>query len=94
MPSPEERAFSLSAEHASYIDDLVASGAYATASEVVRAGLHALQEHDMAVERWLQDEVVPVAAAMQADPGRTIPAEQVFASLRALHEQRAKDGLR
>ncbi|MGH7069311.1 MAG: type II toxin-antitoxin system ParD family antitoxin [Acetobacteraceae bacterium] len=47
------------AEQASYIDAQVAKGAYASASEVVRAGLRALQERDAATERWLRDEVVP-----------------------------------
>ncbi len=92
MSAAEKRTINLPAEQASYIDAQVASGAYSTASEVVRAGLRALQERDVAVERWLRDEVVPVAAAMQADPGRGIPAEQVFADIRALHAQRLKDG--
>ena len=82
MPSAEKRTFSLPTEQASYIDGLVSSGTYATASEVIRAGLRALQERDAAVERWLRDEVVPVAQAMKADPGRGIPAAEVFADLR------------
>lgn len=88
MPSTDKRTISLPNEQAVYIDTLVASGAYATASEVVRAGLRALQERDRAVERWLQADVLPVAAAMQADPARAIPAEQVFADLRRIY---AKD---
>lgn len=44
MPWIEERTFYLPAEQASRIDALVASGAYATASGVVRAGLRALQD--------------------------------------------------
>ncbi len=94
MPSPDKRTISLLAEQASYIDALVASGAYATASEILRAGLRALKERDAAAARWLRDEVVPVAAAMQADPGRAIPAEQVFADLRTLHAPGLKDGPR
>lgn len=94
MPSPDKRTISLPAEQATYIDALVTSGTYATASEVVRAGLRALQERDAAVERWLRDEVVPAAVAMQADPARAIPAERVFADLRSLHTRRRKDGLR
>lgn len=90
MPSPDKRTISLPAEQASYIDSLVASGAYATASEVVRAGLRALQERDAAIERWLRDEVVPVFDAMQADPGRAIPADQVMATIRAHHAARLK----
>ncbi len=91
MSSSEKRTISLPAEQAKYIDSLVASGVYATASEVVRAGLRALQERDLAVERWLRDEVVPVYDAMQADPGRATTADQVRAALRAHHAQRLKD---
>lgn len=92
MPSTEKRTFSLPAEQAGYIDAQVASGAYATASEVVRAGLRALQERDAVVERWLREEVVPVAAAMDADPSRAIPAEEVFAELRALYGRPPENG--
>src|SRR5690349_1349753 len=92
MRSPEERTFSLPAEQASYIDALVASGAYASASEVVRAGLRALQERDATVERWLCEKVTPVYDAMQADPGRGIPAEQVRTNLDALHAARLSSG--
>jgi antitoxin ParD1/3/4 len=94
MSSADKRTVSLPVEQARYIDALVASGTYATASEVVRAGLRALQERDAAIERWLREEVVPTAVAMQADPGRGIPADQVFAEIRALHAQRLKDGPR
>ena len=88
--SIEKRTISLPAEQASYIDALVASGGYASASEVVRAGLRALQERDAAVERWLRDAVVPVYDAMQANPGRGRSAAQVADRLRAHHEQRLK----
>lgn len=88
MSAAEKRTFSLPSEQARYIDRLVQSGTYATSSEVIRAGLRALQERDAAVDRWLREEVVPVAAAMQAEPGRAIPADQVFDEIRTLHEQR------
>jgi antitoxin ParD1/3/4 len=91
MSAPDKRTFSLPAEQSEYIDSLVASGAYASASEVVRAGLRALRERDDAVERWLREEVVPVYDAMEADPARGIPAEQVLASLRKRHADRLKN---
>jgi len=90
MPSPEKRTFSLPAEQAGYIDTLVASGTYASGSEVVRAGLRALQERDAAVEKWLREEVVSVCDALQSEPGRAIPAKQVFATIRARHADRLK----
>ena len=65
-------------------------GTYASASEVVRAGLRALQERDAAVERWLRDEVAPTYDAMQADPGRGLSADQVTAALAAHHAARVK----
>jgi antitoxin ParD1/3/4 len=93
MPAVEKRTISLPPAQAHYIDALVETGTYASASEVVRAGLRALQERDAAAERWLRDEVIAVYDAMEADPGRGIPADQVIASLRAHHaEQLNKAG--
>jgi antitoxin ParD1/3/4 len=88
MSAAEKRTISLPAEQATYIDSLVAKGDYASASEVVRAGLRALQERDAAVERWLRDQVAPAYDAMQADPGRAIPAETAFQAVRAHHARR------
>jgi antitoxin ParD1/3/4 len=45
-----KRTFSLPEEQARFIDRQVASGGYASGSEVVRAGLRALQERDAAVD--------------------------------------------
>jgi len=90
MAATAKRTFSLPAEHAKYIDRQVASGAYASGSEVVRAGLRALQERDAAVELWLREEVAPVYDAMKEDPSRAIPAAKVFARIRARHAKRLK----
>lgn len=88
MPNSEKRTVSLPEEHAAFIDQLVASGAYASASEVVRAGIRALQERDAAVERWLREEVAPVYDAMRKEPGRAVSIDDVFADLRARHAER------
>ena len=90
MPGVEKRTISLPAAQASYIDSLVEAGTYASASEVVRAGLRALQERDAAVVRWLNNEVAPVYDAMQADPKRGLSAEQVTAALAVHHAARLK----
>ena len=90
MPHRAKRTFSLPAEEASYIDALVASGAYASANEVVRAGLQALRERDSTVERWLWEEVVPVYDAMRSDPGRAVSTADVAAAIRDRHAERIK----
>src|SRR5450759_935453 len=94
MSAAEKRTFSLPADQAIYIDTLVASGAYASASEVVRAGLRALQERDAVVERWLREEVAPVYDSMQSDPGRGLCADEVLGAIRARHAARVKKAKR
>ena len=88
MSNVEKRTVSLPEEHAAFIDRMVASGAYASGSEVVRAGLRALQERDAAVDRWLREEVAPVYDAMQADPERARSMADVFADVRKHHARR------
>ena len=86
--STERQTVSLPQEHAAFIDSMVASGAQASAREVVRAGIHALQERDAAAERWLREEVAPVYDAMQADPGRAVDLDEVLVGFSAQHARR------
>ena len=44
------------------------------------------RQPDVAFERWLREEVVPVAIAMRDKPGRAIPIDRVFDELRQFHE--------
>ena len=90
MTKVSKRTFSLPAEQAAYIDAKVDTGAYATSSEVIRAGLRALQERDAAVERWLHDEVAPVYDAMKENPERKLSAKSVFSEARAHYTAKRK----
>ena len=92
MSGVAKRTFSLPKEHADFIDAKVASGDYASGSEVIREGLRALQARDAAIERWLREEVVPTALEMKAHPESGIPIGDVMKCIRALHAERiAKD---
>lgn len=93
MANTEKRTVSLPSEHAAFIDELVAKGAYASASEVVRAGLRALRERDAAVERWLTEEVAPAYDRLKEDPSRALSAQSVFDEVRAHHSKRLKGEL-
>ena len=86
MSATEKRTFSLPAEQAAFIDQLVRSGTYATSSEVIRAGLRALQERDAAVERWLREEVAPTYDAWKAGPGKGISPEEMAERARKRRE--------
>jgi len=59
----------------------VASGEYATESEVIRDGLRALLARDQAIEQWLRDEIAAAYDALKAAPGRAVSAAQVRARL-------------
>ena len=92
MSGVAKRTFSLPKEHADFIDAKVASGDYASGSEVIREGLRALQARDAAIERWLREEVVPTALEMKAHPESGIPIGDVMKGIRTLHAERiAKD---
>jgi putative addiction module CopG family antidote len=68
----------------------VASGEYATESEVIRDGLRALLARDQAVERWLRDEVAAAYDALKAAPSRAVSAAQVRARLATVPKSATK----
>lgn len=80
----------LPAELVELVRDKVASGDYASESEVVSAGLRALQAHDAVLEEWLRTEGVARYDAYRRDGGEGRSAAEVFARLRAHHAERAK----
>ena len=64
----------------------VKSGAYASASEVMRAALRALDREEAALSGWLRQRVDEAFA----DPRPNVPAGEVFKRLREHHAQRSK----
>lgn len=88
MRTTQSLSITLPLEMAQMVKAKVASGEYATESEVIRDGLRVLATRDAVVEKWLRDEVVPTYDAVMADGAKTIPADQVFADIRARHAAR------
>ncbi len=66
----------------------VASGEYATESEVIRDGLRTLLARDAAVEKWLHEEVAKSYDECEADATLGVPADQVLACIRSEYRKR------
>ncbi|RDJ22113.1 type II toxin-antitoxin system ParD family antitoxin [Bosea caraganae] len=83
MRTTQSLSITLPHEMAQMVKAKVASGEYATESEVIRDGLRVLAARDAAVEKWLRDEVVPTYDAVMADPGSTLSASEAWAKIAA-----------
>lgn len=83
MRSTQSLSITLPLEMAQMVKAKVASGEYATESEVIRDGLRTLVARDAALEKWLIDEVVPTIEAIDAGTMRTVPIEDVRKRLHA-----------
>lgn len=71
-----------------FLDRQLESGEFESASEVVRAGLRALErEEKVRNEVWRR-----LIQESLDDPRPDIPAEEVFAELEALYDERVKVG--
>ncbi|WP_199099879.1 type II toxin-antitoxin system ParD family antitoxin [Dyella sp. ASV21] len=67
---------------------LVASGGYATDSEVIREGLRLLKAREQATERWLLHQVIPAYKRLKEEPSSAMSVDQVRAAL--LQRQKEK----
>lgn len=90
MRSTQQLSITLPHDMADAVRAKVASGEYATESEVIRDGLRALLARDQAIERWLRDEVAAAYDALKAAPGRAVSAAQVRARLATVPEPAPK----
>jgi antitoxin ParD1/3/4 len=68
------------------VESRVKSGAYGSASEVLRAAIRALDREEAALDDFLRARVEEA----MADPRPSVPARDVFKRLRAHHASRAK----
>ena len=88
--STQQFSVTLPNEMAVEVRAKVASGEYASESEVIRDGLRALQARDRAIDHWLRNEVVPAYNALKAEPSRGSSLEQTRAALKERHALSAK----
>lgn len=61
------------------VDRKVASGDFATRSEVIAEGLRTLEAWDTEVEHWLRTEVAQTYDRLVSGEEKTIPLEEVMA---------------
>lgn len=87
MRTTRQLSVTLPHEMADLVRTKVASGEYASESEVIRDGLRALAARDRAIESWLRDQVVPAYDHVQADPDSTLTTDAVRGRLGARRDQ-------
>lgn len=85
MRTTQQFSITLPMEMAGLVKSMVATGVYATESEVFRDGLRALMARERATERWLLEQVGPAHDALKADSSRGVTADQVRARIAAEH---------
>ena len=88
MRTTQQFSVTLPNEMADQVRAKVASGEYASDSEVIRDGLRALQARDKAVEHRLRNEAVPANEALKADPSRGVTLADARAALAERHAAR------
>jgi putative addiction module CopG family antidote len=92
MRTTKQLSITLPTNMAEELKERVASGAYASESEVVRDGLRALFAREEAIETWLRAEVAAAYDELRADPSRAINSDEMRAHLTELHKQRLAKG--
>jgi putative addiction module CopG family antidote len=88
MRSTQQFSVTLPNEMADQVRAKVASGEYASESEVMRDGLRALQARDRAIDQWLRNEVAPAYDALKADPSRGLSLEETRQAMAERHASR------
>ena len=92
MRSTRQLSVTLPNEMADEVRAKVASGEYASESEVIRDGLRALRARERAVDNWLRNEALPAYDAYKADPSRGVSLEEVRTGLATRHKQAVERG--
>jgi len=92
LRTTQQFSVTLPNEMADMVRAKVASGEYASESEVIRDGLRALQARDQALEKWLRTEVAAAYDEMKADPSKGLNSEEVLEALKLETRRQTKAG--
>ncbi|ACS84121.1 type II toxin-antitoxin system ParD family antitoxin [Dickeya dianthicola] len=87
MRTTQQMSITLPNEMAAQVKARVASGEYASESEVIREGLRALMARDNAVDNWLREQVVPAWESLQRGESTALSGEEVRSKLKAMHRK-------
>ncbi len=87
MRTTQQLSITLPNEMAALVKARVASGEYASESEVIREGLRALAARDNAMEQWLREQVIPAYDALNSDPSSGRSAADIRNRLKAEHRK-------
>ncbi len=89
MPARSTRQLSITlpTDMAARVKERVASGEYASESEVIRDGLRVLQARDRALDAWLRIDVARSYDRLKADRGSARTSDEVLEALAAEHRR-------
>ncbi len=83
MRTTQQFSITLPLEMAEAVETKIRSGGYASVSEVVRDGVRALLERDLAVERWLREDVAAGHKEYLTDPSKGVLADDILPRIKA-----------
>jgi antitoxin ParD1/3/4 len=87
MRTTQQMSITLPNEMAQLVREKVASGEYASESEVIRDGLRSLAARDRALEEWLRTDVVRAYEELRANPESGTPLHAIRVALAAQHQR-------
>jgi putative addiction module CopG family antidote len=83
MRTTQQFSITLPLEMAEAVESKIRSGGYASVSEVVRDGVRALLERDLAMERWLREDVAAGHKEYLADRSKGVLADDILPRIKA-----------
>jgi antitoxin ParD1/3/4 len=79
-------SISLGDHFEAFVQEQIARGRFRNASEVVRAGLRLLEDHETSIEERRRRLKAKIDEAWD-DPRPSVPADEVFERIEALHAE-------